>query len=94
MGFADLPKRFSVQGRHTFDHWQGEKLNRVTVPNTPENYHFDFIFYIVIMEPALCKEDGIFQQHEFPRIPDTASSNKEVMHYEGLFLDYNFNVEE
>ena len=30
-------QRFSVQGRHTFDHWQNEKLNRVTVANTPEN---------------------------------------------------------
>ncbi|MEI6613493.1 MAG: sigma 54-interacting transcriptional regulator [Chrysiogenales bacterium] len=37
MGFADLPQRFSVQGRHTFDHWQDEKLSRVTVANTPEN---------------------------------------------------------
>ena len=37
MDFTDLPRRFTAQGRHTFDHWQNEKLNRVTVANTPEN---------------------------------------------------------
>lgn len=37
MEFTDLPRRFSIQGRHTFDHWQDEKLSRVTVANTPEN---------------------------------------------------------
>jgi len=37
MEFADLPSRFSDQGRYTFDHWQDEKLSRVTVANTPEN---------------------------------------------------------
>lgn len=37
MGFADLPRRFSAKGRHIFDHWQDEKLSRVTVANTAEN---------------------------------------------------------
>jgi hypothetical protein len=35
--FANLPQRFSAQGRDIFDHWQNEKLIRVTVANTPEN---------------------------------------------------------
>jgi two-component system response regulator AtoC len=35
--FVNLPRRFSDQGRHTFDHWQNEKLDRITVANTPEN---------------------------------------------------------
>jgi len=37
MDFPRLPRRFSDQGRHTFDHWQNEKLKRMTVANTPEN---------------------------------------------------------
>jgi transcriptional regulator with AAA-type ATPase domain/predicted negative regulator of RcsB-dependent stress response len=37
MDFAELPRRFSAQGRHVFDHWQDEKLSRITVANTPEN---------------------------------------------------------
>jgi hypothetical protein len=37
MDFSELPSRFSPRGRHIFDHWQDEKLSRITVANTPEN---------------------------------------------------------
>jgi len=37
MEFINLPQRFSSQGHHIFDHWQDEKLSRVTMANTPEN---------------------------------------------------------
>ncbi len=32
-----MPRRFSEQGRYMFDHWQNEKLNRITVANTRDN---------------------------------------------------------
>jgi transcriptional regulator with AAA-type ATPase domain/tetratricopeptide (TPR) repeat protein len=54
-------QRFTIQGRRAYDHWHQEKLDRVTIPNTPENlsrvqkifaFHSNFMQNIVDFVPG------------------------------------------
>ena len=64
MDFAELPRRFSPKGRHVFDHWQDEKLNRLTVANTPENLlkvNKIFSFHSNFMQNIVDFKENIFE---------------------------------
>ena len=79
MGYTNLSPRFSAHGHHILDHWHDEKLDQVTVANTPEN---------------LTKINKIFSYHSnFMRnIIDFRENNFEINILTQPFLANNTNV--
>jgi DNA-binding NtrC family response regulator len=59
-----LPRRFTIQGRQVYDHWQHEKLSLVTVSTTAENLaavHKIFAFQSNLMQNIVHFTPGNFQ---------------------------------
>ena len=79
MKFTNPSPRFSAQGHYTFDHWHDEKLDQVTVANTPEN---------------LTKINKIFSFHSnfMQNIIDFRENNFEINILTQPFLANNSNA--
>jgi hypothetical protein len=93
--FANLPPRFSDQGSCTFDHWQDEKLSRVTVANTPENLlkiNKIFSFHSNFMQNIIDFRENNFEinilTQTFLANDSSALPNQNAAQAESIFSQY------
>jgi hypothetical protein len=90
-----LPPRFSDQGSCTFDHWQDEKLSRVTVANTPENLlkiNKIFSFHSNFMQNIIDFRENNFEinilTQTFLANDSSALPNQNAAQAESIFSQY------